>query len=447
MYQTCLQEARSVNPSVRLVGMTATPYRMKSGMLTGDGKLFDDICYEISVKELIDRGFLSNLRTKTSTAYRIDTSKLHTTAGEFTYSEVEELYDDSVLSNAIGEIRAKAEDRKKILVFLPTTATAERFAQLWKARTGETVGLVFGSTPAEERAELVARFKGETVRENLFGDEKPPLRILANVSVLTTGFDAPNVDCVVLLRPTKSPGLYYQMVGRGFRTAPEKKDCLVLDFGNNVARHGPINAITPPADRKNENAQKRPKVKQCKACGELVPLNVEVCPDCGHVFPKRNGNEQYGGAAGEDEILAEEKFKDTTLAVKNTKYFVHIKKDGDETTPHTLRVEYQTVEGVFREWVCPEHDGWARTKFENWWCAHTHPMMQPPYCRYPDNADEAAAWAKAMLAPTKSITIRKHHGKRFPEIHSCEIGEAPTPEQVEEAWKAIEEAMRLVEEF
>ena len=68
------------------------------------------------------------------------------------------------------------------------------------------------------------------------------------------GFDAPNIDCVAMVRPTLSPGLYYQMVGRGFRLHPGKENCLVLDFGGNVLRHGPVDAIRiqagePPGER------------------------------------------------------------------------------------------------------------------------------------------------------------------------------------------------------
>ena len=68
---------------------------------------------------------------------------------------------------------------------------------------------------------------------------------MVNCDVLTTGFDAPNTDMIVMLRPTQSPGLYVQMMGRGMRIAEGKKDCLILDFAKNIERHGPINQIAP----------------------------------------------------------------------------------------------------------------------------------------------------------------------------------------------------------
>ena len=107
--------------------------------------------------------------------------------------------------------------------------------------SGMECAVVTGDTPSDERAEIISRFKGEVVRD-MFGEvTKPALKYLCNVNVLTTGFDAPNVDCVVLLRPTNSAGLLVQMVGRGFRLSPEtgKKNCLVLDYGDNILRHGP----------------------------------------------------------------------------------------------------------------------------------------------------------------------------------------------------------------
>ena len=130
-----------------------------------------------------------------------------------------------------------------------------RFERL-RERHGIECGWVDGHTSAREREETIARFRsGE-------------LRHLANVNVLTTGFDAPNVDCVALLRPTASPGLYYQMVGRGFRLAPGKADCLVLDFGGNVMRHGPVDDL----QMRDRNPTGRPApMKECPGCNALVP--------------------------------------------------------------------------------------------------------------------------------------------------------------------------------
>ncbi len=101
--------------------------------------------------------------------------------------------------------------------------------------------------------------------------------------MLTTGFDAPATDLIAMLRPTKSAGLYVQIVGRGCRLAPGKDNCLILDFAGNIARHGPIDAITPKRPGKGEPEDA--PVKTCPECKSIVHAAVRQCPDCGYVFP------------------------------------------------------------------------------------------------------------------------------------------------------------------
>jgi DNA repair protein RadD len=102
------------------------------------------------------------------------------------------------------------------------------------------------------------------------------IKALVNCDVLTTGFDAPNTDMIVMLRPTHSPGLYVQMMGRGMRIAEGKKDCLILDFAKNIERHGPINQIAP-----NQKGQRKKTgealVKSCPECKSYVPKASTTC--------------------------------------------------------------------------------------------------------------------------------------------------------------------------
>src|SRR5262249_55141403 len=137
-------------------------------------------------------------------------------------------------------------------------------------------------------------------------------KYLVNVNVLTTGFDAPNVDCVVLLRPTLSPGLYYQMVGRGFRLHPSKHDCLVLDFGGNVLRHGPVDQLSVRTPAKNGNGVG--PLKACPGCGSLVHTGYARCPHCGHAFPPPE-RAKHAATATDGDVLS--------AAVTTTRYVVH----------------------------------------------------------------------------------------------------------------------------
>jgi DNA repair protein RadD len=146
---------------------------------------------------------------------------------------------------------------------------AEHIAEALNAR-GIPTGCVTGETPKAERERLINAFKAGG------------LKALTNANVLTTGFDAPSVDLIVMLRPTMSPSLYVQMAGRGMRVAPGKEDCRVLDFAGVVQQHGPITSVQPP---KKKGSGGEAPMKVCDNCDELVHISVMVCPACGTPFP------------------------------------------------------------------------------------------------------------------------------------------------------------------
>jgi len=394
-YRTFLDEAKKVNPAVRLIGLTATPYRMKSGMLCGPDNLLNDICYEVGVKELIAQGFLCPLRTKAGRR-KVDTSRLHVRAGEFIGSEVEELMDtDELVLAACREIVEMTKDRRAVLIFAASVAHAEHVQATLHRMAGGECGLVTGETPTAERDRLIARFKGERIAANLFGDTHPPLKYLVNVNVLTTGFDAPNVDCIVLLRPTASPGLYYQMVGRGFRLHPEKTDCLVLDYGGNILRHGPVDAIRI-ADRQANGNGKAP-AKECPECQALIHAAYSVCPDCGYEFPPPDSGKHDAHAS--DEGILSGQVIDTEHDVQDVFYSVHTKRGADEDAPKTMRVDYQIGLNDFQsEWVCFEHTGWARQKAVAWWKQRSNDPV--PATAQHSTSPKRAAWRPRTRSPS-----------------------------------------------
>ncbi len=198
MYQTFLADAKVINPNVRLVGLTATPYRMTTGTICAPGGLLNHVCYEAGVRELIVQGYLCPLKSKAGQR-KADFDSLHLRGGEFIAGEVENLMDDDVLvGSACHEIIEHTKDRHAVLIFAAGVRHAQHVQRVITG-LGHECGLVCGETLPFDRADTLDRFR--------HGD----LKFLVNVNVLTTGFDAPNVDCVVLLRPTNSPGLYYQM--------------------------------------------------------------------------------------------------------------------------------------------------------------------------------------------------------------------------------------------
>lgn len=207
MYRTFLKDMKVINPNVRLIGLTATPFRLKGGVICKPGNLLNEVCYEAGLKEMIAQGYLSPLVSRTGHA-EADLSSVHTRAGEFVQDELASAMDNEQLVDAsCSEIAILTRERKSVLIFCTSVEHCKHVAEAITKHSGKECAVVTGETSAGLRAEIIARFRGEHVPADLFGTPKPPLKYLANCSVLTTGFDAPNTDCVVLMRPTHSAGL------------------------------------------------------------------------------------------------------------------------------------------------------------------------------------------------------------------------------------------------
>lgn len=403
MYQTFLSEAKVVNPKVRLIGLTATPYRMTTGMICGPENLLNHVCYEVGVRELIVQGYLCPLKTKAGKA-KVDTSGLHVRGGEFVAAEVENLMDgDDLVNAACAELVELTSDRHSVLVFASGVIHGTHIQAALTQGHGQECGFVCGETPPALRASLLDRFRE--------GD----LKYLVNVNVLTTGFDAPNIDCVALLRPTNSPGLYYQMVGRGFRLHPSKTDCLVLDFGGNVLRHGPVDALQIK-DKASGNGEA--PAKECPQCQAVIAAGYAVCPECGHEFPppERQRHDTTASTAG---VLSGQ-VEDTEYPVQEAYYGVHVKRDAPENAPRTMRVEYRVGLGRWiSEWICFEHTGYARGKAEAWWRARSHDPV-------PETAEQAVSICEAGgVASTQAITVRAVAGEKYDRIIKYQLGPKP----------------------
>lgn len=404
MYQTFLREAQALNPRLRVIGLTATPFRLRDGAICGADHILNAVCYEVGVKELIRDGYLSPLISKAGIA-KADTAGLHVRAGEFVAEEVERLCDgDDLVRAACAEIIEHTSTRAACLIFAAGVTHAEHVANVLRTEHAVDVAWIFGHTPDSERDRIVRRFK------------RGELRYLVNVSVLTTGFDAPQVDCVALLRPTLSAGLYYQMVGRGFRLADGKTNCLVLDFGGNVLRHGPVDLLAV-TDR-TERATGEAPAKECPQCHALVATGFAACPQCGFQFPppQRDQHERQASSAG---VLSGQ-VTITEHVVRDVFYAVHTKHGAPPEAPKTLRVEYEIgLNRYQKEWVCIEHVGFARGKAEAWWRARS----QEPV---PHTAADACRLAQTgVLAVPSHITVRSVAGEEFERITEHRLGPVP----------------------
>ncbi len=405
-YRSFIDDMRAICPHTRIVGLTATPYRTGSGWLCGPEELFQEICYEISVRQLIDEGFLCRLVTKCGAV--VDTSGLHVRAGEFVESEMSDLM-MTIVYQACEKLVERTVDRNSVLVFSAGVKHAEAVVACLSQMQSARVELTTAKSLDFSRAKNVVDFKsGE-------------LKYLTNVGVYTTGFDAPNVDCIALLRATVSPGLFYQMVGRGFRIHESKADCLVLDFGDNVRRHGPVDQIRPKDKSKGEGIAPQ---KICPGCESYVAISAAECPDCGHVFDVAEKAAPHEAEPSNQSIVSWEPVR-TDYDVLDVRYLSHRKKGWEQGDAETLRVRYKiSMTQWADEWVCFDHTGYARMKAEAWWRARSNDPL-------PDTTNEAfLAATGGALAQTLKVTVEEKHGEKFPRIVRYEVG--PKPEATED---------------
>ena len=434
-YRTLLASLRATNPRLRVAGFTATPFRLDGGLICGEGKILTEVCYEIGVRALIDGGWLSPLTSRTHDAgAKLD--GLHLRGGEFVAEEAAEAMGArGVVLETVRDVAKRTADRKSVLVFCSGVDHAREMAGRL-AEFGESAVLT-GETPPSERAEILRRFRGEVSRD-LFGAEtEKPLKYLCNVGVLTTGFDAPNCDCVVLARATMSTGLYVQMVGRGFRKCEGKKDCLVLDFADNILRHGPVDAIDI-----RKGTGPRETWRRCPKCDAPVPRKAEACPECGAEMPRqeRGPREMAGGvygAASGASILADEGFADVA-EVKGEFWERHEKrlKKGDAPKPPTVQITYYIGPNRnYREWLCVEHPprSFPRNKFESWWKQHAPGAPVPATCEEAVALFEAG-WTRAV----RQVTVERKPGEKYVSVVDWALDAKTRRELAPETYAALE---------
>ncbi|MDR9440828.1 MAG: DEAD/DEAH box helicase, partial [Halomonas sp.] len=269
-YRQVIDHLRAANPRLKVLGLTATPYRLGQGfiyhrhhhgMVRGEADcFFRDCVFEQPLRLMVKQGYLAQPKRIDAAVERYDFSSLVPgSSGLFREEDLNRVAaGHRATPGIIAEVVARAAERQGVMLFAATVAHAEEV--LGYLPVGEAA-LVTGETPSTERERLIDAFKARR------------LKYLVNVAVLTTGFDAPHVDLIAILRPTESVSLYQQIVGRGLRLSPGKRDCLILDYAGN-----PWDLYAP-------------EVGSPKPASDSEPVQVE-CPQCGHAnlfWGKRDG--------------------------------------------------------------------------------------------------------------------------------------------------------------
>ncbi len=277
------------NEKVRIIGLTATPYRLGSGYVyaiddTVDPVIhhdeskainpyFSHMVYEISAGSLLSDGYLTK-PVIGATIESYDTSKLETDKfGQFSSKSVSIAFEGNTKTERIvNQIIATANefDRRGVMIFAATISHAE---EITKFLPGGEFALVTGKTNKKERENIISEFK------------KKNIRYLVNVAVLCTGFDSSHVDYIAILRATESASLLQQIIGRSLRLDPDKEYALIHDYAENIKRHGLESDIFTP------------DIKTRKAAGDGVEIEVQ-CPSCGCISMKKRRNDPtYDGLA------------------------------------------------------------------------------------------------------------------------------------------------------
>lgn len=436
MYHKLISSLRRANPKLKVIGLTATPYRMKQGsLLEGEDKLFTDVCFDGCSLEafnwFIDEGYLAPLIPRRTEA-EIDVDGVAVVGGEYNASDLQQAADTDELNLAIvREMVAQGKDRKAWLVFATGIKHVQHITEILNDQGVPAIG-VHSQMPDKERDQAIADFRAGKYRA------------IVNNGILTTGFDHPDIDLIAMLRPTRSPGLWVQMLGRGTRPVyaagfdltttqgrleaqrnGPKQNCLVLDFAGNTRRLGPIN--DPVMPRRGTKGGGIAPVKCCEVCGTYNHASARRCVSCGYEFPHRPPDIKTG--ASTDRLIATvEPPQNVTFAVERVTYATHSKPG----KPPSLKVTYYCGIRRFDEWICIEHEGFAKRKADRWWIEHAGELGKPLPDEYRSPATVAEALERIRELRTP-VAIGVWVNKQFPEIVRRDYVKPLNPPVVEES--------------
>lgn len=397
LYLKFIAIMKMINPNLKVVGLSATPYRIGQGLLIEDG-LFTDIVYDMTSLEgfnkLLAEGYLCPLIPK-ATNIKLDISNVGMQKGEFIQSQLQYEVDKAEITwKALQEALYYGQDRKSWLIFASGIEHSDHIAEVLNK-----LGV--------ECASVHSKQKPKYNDEALAAHKNLELKSIVSYSKLTTGLDHQAVDFIDDLRPTMSVVLHIQKYGRGMRTYPGKSNCLVLDHANNVLRLGCVNDPVIPR-KKGEKTGDLP-VRLCEHCGTYNHISARKCDSCGTPFEFQV---KIIAKAGTEELI--KNIEPLRIETFDVTYVTYAKKQKIDKPPY-IQTTYFCGMNDFREFVFPENKRF-RKPFTDWWLQrHT---IEPPH-----TTDDALQYIAELRKPKK---IRVHinkmvNGKNWPEILGCEF--------------------------
>lgn len=406
LYQRFINDLKRTNPKLRVIGFTATPYRLGMGCLT-NLDLWDKVVIDLTKTErfnwFVEHNYLAPLVTK-RTVKEIDVTHVSMKGGEFDAHDLQEVADTDELNKAVVEECIRyGKDRRHWLVFSSGVKHGHKLAKLFNSKGIPTLMLSGEDSMAVREAGEEAFKRGE-------------VRCLVNCGLYGRGWNMPALDMIAWVRATQSTALWIQGTVRGTRTAPGKQDCLVLDFAGNIRRLGPINdPVVPQPRRKGDAVKGEAPVKECPQCFSYLHTRTMICPDCGYVFPPPSTIKK---TASEDEILKNvnkgpqiEEFK-----VLGIRYRACLSKKGTRY----LKVTYSVGTNAFHE--CKFFDSenaFHQRNLKIWW------EFRGGSAPLPADVDEALERAENELRVP--AIIRVDISPKYPEVVGADFDDADEP--------------------
>lgn len=350
-YQKVIKALRGINPYLKVLGLSATPYRTKHGLLTGDPDgIFTDIIYDMTscqnFNRLLAEGFLvPPIPRPTHTQLDFDGVRIDNLAAQ---ERAVDKHD--INARCCEEIVWYGRDRQSWLVFATGVDHADHINQILRGM-GIDSDAVHSKKGSEHNDKTIERWENGT------------LQCIVNRDMLTTGVNNRRCDLIAELRATASPGLRVQMLGRGTRTYPGKINCLVLDFAGNTRRCGPINDPYIPNRPKKGTEPGEAPIRICGNCGCYNHASARACDFCGYEFPRES---KLVDQPDQAPLVKTDVPQIETFPVHHMVYRRH--KRGEKLP--TLRVTYHCgAKGIqiFDKHVCFEHPGFAGKKARDWW--------------------------------------------------------------------------------
>lgn len=422
MYGRFIAGLRKTNPNIRLLGTSATPFRLGMGLLT-EGDMFDDIIIDFSKTEkfcwFIDQGYLAPLVTKRPSTH-IDLTGVPVRMGEYNEKLMEEIADRSDTNRSVvEEVIEQGRTRNHWMGFCSGVGHAEHLKTMFLA-CGVSAEVVHGKMSETEQDRIEALFRAGQIR------------CILNCNVYNKGWDFDALDLIFVARGTQSCAWWIQVLGRGTRplfapgfdlettdgrlasilASAKANGCLVLDFCRNTEKLGPVNDPVLPSPKKKgvaSNSGDAP-VKACHSCGAYNHTRASECVTCGEPFPPSSCIEP---TASTNELVVRKASVPILQTLHPLRQFFSKKMGSNPARGEYVRVAYEDLSTTVSEYYfpsAPESESYMIREFSKFW--FTAGGKKP----LPASADEVLARAKDEL--TKPVEVTYHKNSRHSDVVS-----------------------------